>query len=113
MQKDRERARDREDENSKIISGLNFDNQNYENLNSKFLNMYNELSTDLTNNIAEVTRNNINFQNYQQLTNNEIVKLNEKIDDVTYRLLHAAALQTNLYNKINDNETPDSYTANI
>lgn len=113
MQQDRERAIDREDENSRIISGLNFDNQNYENLNSKFLNMYNELSTDLTDNIAEVTRNNINFQNYQQLTNNEIVKLNEKIDDVTYKLLHAAALQTNLYNKINDNETPDSHTANI
>ena len=94
-------------DNSKIISGLKMDYQNYKDLNTKFSDKYSELSKELTDNIGVMTNNNKNLQVYEQNTEKKIEDLNIKIDTITRKtqeLLEKASLQREVYNRLNNTD---------
>jgi uncharacterized protein YoxC len=93
--------------NSKIISELKMDYQNYKDLNTKFSDKYTELSKDLTDNIGVMIDNNKNLQVYEQNTEKKIENLNIKIDTITRKtqeLLEKASLQKEVYNKVSNTD---------
>ena len=93
--------------NSKIISELKMDYQNYKDLNTKFSDKYSELSKELTDNIGNMKNNNKNLQVYEKNTEKKIEDLNIKIDTITRKtqeLLERASLQREVYNRINNND---------
>lgn len=107
MKTDRNNMDTKINENSKIISELKMDYQNYKDLNTKFSDKYTELSKELSDNISVMTNNNINLQVYEQNTEKKIGDLNKKIDTVTRKtqeLLEKASLQREVYNRINSND---------
>jgi len=94
-------------DNSKIISELKMDYQNYKDLNTKFSDKYTELSKELTDNIGTMTNNNKNLQVYEQNTEKKIEDLNIKIDTITRKtqeLLERASLQREVYNRLNNTD---------
>lgn len=91
--------------NSKFISDLKLEYQNYKDLNTRFSDKYTELSNELSDNIKTMTENNKNLKIYEQNTDKKIEDLNNKIDNVTRKtqeLLAKASLQREVYNKQND-----------
>lgn len=107
MKTDRNNMDTKINNNSKIISELKMDYQNYKDLNTKFSDKYTELSKELSENIDVMTNNNKNLQLYEQNTEKKIEDLNIKIDTVTKKtqeLLEKASLQREIYNKINSND---------
>lgn len=107
MKTDRNNMDTKINDNSKIISELKMDYQNYKDLNTKFSDKYTELSKELSDNISVMTNNNKNLQVYEQNTEKKIEDLNKKIDTVTKKtqeLLEKASLQREVYNRINDND---------
>lgn len=107
MKTDRNNMDTKINDNSKIISKLKMDYQNYKDLNTKFSDKYTELSKELSDNISVMTDNNKNLQIYEQNTEKKIEDLNKKIDTVTRKtqeLLEKASLQREVYNKVNSND---------
>lgn len=91
--------------NSKFISDLKLEYQNYKDLNTRFSDKYTELSNELSDNIKTMTENNKNLKIYEQNTDKKFEELNNKIDNVTRKtqeLLAKASLQREVYNKQND-----------
>lgn len=91
--------------NSKFISDLKLEYQNYKDLNTRFSDKYTELSNELSDNIQTMTENNKNLKIYEQNTDKKLEELNNKIDNVTRKtqeLLAKASLQREVYNKQND-----------
>lgn len=104
---DRNNMDEKINNNSKIISELKMDYQNYKDLNTKFSDKYTELSKELTDNIGNMTNNNKNLQVYEQNTEKKIEDLNIKIDTITrktHELLEKASLQREVYNRINNTD---------
>lgn len=94
-------------DNSKIISELKMDYQNYKDLNTNFSDKYTELSKELADNIDIMTNSNKNLQVYEQNTEKKIEDLNIKIDTITRKtqeLLERASLQREVYNRLNNTD---------